>query len=244
MATYPARGNQLHLPRKTPWYRRLALRARNGDRGAAGRAGCLRNGSAIAVCLGALLVAGCGGGNERQDANERAGNYELEVTDARFPSNQKLAKKSNLVIVVRNTGSATAPNVAVTVDGLSERKPDPDLADPTRPTFVINGRPVEVGGVPDTKEDAPPGCDTAYVNTWACGPLKAGDSKRFRFSVTAVKAGPYDIAYEVAAGLDGKAKAVPASGTELSGTFRGEIRDNPPETRVADDGHTIVEGTR
>jgi hypothetical protein len=229
MGCDPARGNQPHLPCKSPWYRRLALRASR---------------SAIAVCVGALIVAGCGGGNERQDANERAGNYELEVTEARFPSKQKLAKKSDLVIVVRNTGSATAPNVAVTVDGLSERKDAPDLADPERPTFVINGRPVEVGGLPDSKEDVPLGCDTVYVNTWACGPLKAGDSKRFRFNVTAVKAGAYDIEYSVAAGLDGRAKAVPANGGELSGTFSGEISDAAPATRVADDGRTIVEGTR
>jgi hypothetical protein len=101
-----------------------------------------------------------------------------------------------------------------------------------------------VGGVPDSKEDVPRGCDTAYVNTWACGSLKAGDSRRFKFSVTAVKAGAYDIEYSVAAGLDGKAKAVPANGGELSGTFSGEISDAAPATRVADDGRTIVEGTR
>ena len=219
----------MHLPRKCPWYRRHALRARR---------------SAIAVCLGTCLFAACGGGNARQDENERAGNFELEVVDASFPAKQKLAKKSNLVIEVRNSGSATAPNVAVTVKGLTERRDNSDLADPERPTFVINGRPVNIGGVPDSKDDAPLGCDTAYVSTWACGPLKAGESRKFKFSVTAVEAGDYDIEYSVAAGLDGKAKAVPASGTELSGNFSGKISDAPPATRVADDGHTIVEGTR
>jgi hypothetical protein len=230
MASGPARGNQLHRPRKSPWYRRLALRPTR---------------SAIAVCLGASIVAGCGGGAERQDENERAGNYELEVVEASFPSKQTLAKKSNLVIEVRNAGSTTAPNVAVTIDGLTERKRNPDLADPNRPTFVINGRPVEVGGIPDAKEDvAPLGCDTAYVSTWACGPLKAGETRRFRFNVTAVRAGQYNVEYKVAAGLDGKAKAVPANGTELTGSFSGSITDAAPATRVADDGRTIVEGTR
>ena len=196
------------------------------------------------MCLSTCLVAGCGGGNERQDENERAGNYELEVTEAKFPAKQKLAKKSNLVIEVRNAGSQTVPNVAVTVDGLTERKDNKDLADPNRPVFVINGRPVEIGGVPDSKDDVPAGCDTAYVNTWACGPLKAGDSKRFRFNVTAVAAGDYNVEYRVSAGLDGKAKAVPSNGTELSGSFSGNISDAAPTTRVADDGHTIVEGSR
>ena len=130
----------MHLPRKCPWYRRHALRARR---------------SAIALCLGTCLFAACGGGNARQDENERAGNFELEVVDASFPAKQKLAQKSNLVIEVRNSGSSTAPNVAVTVKGLTERRDNPDLADPERPTFVINGRPVNIGGVPDSKDDAP-----------------------------------------------------------------------------------------
>ena len=37
---------------------------------------------------------------------------------------------------------------------------------------------------------------------------------------------------------------MPASGTELTGRFSGEISDAAPATRVADDGRTIVEGTR
>jgi len=49
--------------------------------------------------------------------------------------------------------------------------------------------------------------ETAYVGTWALGPLKPGEQKTFRWDVTAVRAGPYEITYEVAAGLDGKAKA-------------------------------------
>jgi hypothetical protein len=37
---------------------------------------------------------------------------------------------------------------------------------------------------------------------------------------------------------------VPASGTELTGRLSGEISDAAPATRVADNGRTIVEGTR
>ena len=199
---------------------------------------------AIALTTGALLLAGCGG-EKRQDENERAGTFQLEVVKASFASSQKLAKKSDLVIRVRNSGSKAVPNVAVTVNGLYVRKPNPDLADPNRPAFVINGRAKNIGGVPDAKEDVlPEGCDTAYVNTWACGPLKPGRERTFRWSLTAVEAGKYTISYRVSAGLDGKAKAVAARGSSLTGRFTGKISDAAPATRVADDGKTIVHGAR
>jgi hypothetical protein len=202
-----------------------------------------RNLCALALA-GAAAVAGCGGG-ERQDEDEPEGDFAVEVVSASFPEDQKLAKSSNLVLTVRNAGDDTIPNVAVTVDGFNIRSTDPDLADPERPQFVINGVPKEIGGFPEAKEAAPLGCDTAYVNTWACGPLASGKDRTFRWSVTAVKAGDFEINWRVAAGLDGKAKAVSADGGEApSGSFSGSVSDEAPEVRVADDGETVVEGTR
>ena len=72
-----------------------------------------------ALCL--LAVAGCGGG-ERQDENEPEGNFPVEVVEAKFPENQKLAKSSDLVVTVRNAGEDTIPNIAMTVNGFDERK--------------------------------------------------------------------------------------------------------------------------
>jgi hypothetical protein len=136
-----------------------------------------------------LVLAGCGG-DTRQDENERAGNFELEVVKASFPTSQKLAKRSDLVIQVRNSGAKTVPDVAVTVNGLTVRKDNPDLADPNRPVFVINGRAKEIGGVPEAMEDVlPEGCDTAYVCSWACGPLMPGRERTFKWYVTAIEAG-------------------------------------------------------
>ena len=105
-------------------------------------------------------------------------------------------------------------------------------------------QPREIGGFPDAKDATPLGCDTAYVDTWACGPLRAGDEKTFRWSVTAVKAGPYEIVWRVAAGLDGNAVAVGAGDTPTRGTFFGEVSSAAPDVRVGDDGRTVVEGTR
>ena len=190
---------------------------------------------------GVIALAGCGGA-ERQDEDEPEGRFAVEVVRASFPEDQKLAKSSNLVITVRNAGRKTIPNIAVTVDGFDVRKEDPELADPERPQFVINGMSRDIGGFPEAKEAAPLGCDTAYVNTWACGPLRAGREKTFRWSVTAVEAGDFDIRWRVAAGLDGKAKAVGAGGGEAPrGSFTGTVSDEAPDARIGDDGHTVIE---
>jgi hypothetical protein len=73
--------------------------------------------------------------------------------------------------------------------------------------------------------------------------MKPGVVKTFEWNVTAVEAGPFKVSYHVAAGLDGKAKAVASSG-RLKGSFSGTVSDKAPTTRVADDGKTIVSGTR
>ena len=133
----------------------------------------LRGLSLAAACL-LIAAAGCGGG-ERQDENEPEGNFAVEVVEAKFPEKQKLAKSSDLVVTVRNAGQKTIPNIAMTVNGLDRRKTDPDLADPNRPVFALNGVQVEIAGFPEAKDASPRGCDTAYVNTWACGPLKPNE---------------------------------------------------------------------
>ena len=185
-------------------------------------------------------LSGCGGG-ERQDANEPEGDFEVEVVEASFPDEQKLAKRSSLVIVVRNADTERIPNVAVTLDGLDYRKDDPELADQRRPQFVVNGKFKEFGNIEDAQSQTPNGIENpTYVNTWSLGPLEPGESKRFRWNVTAVQAGPYELSYEVAAGLDGKARAVDASGEAPRGIFSGTVSDDAPQTRIADDGKTIV----
>jgi hypothetical protein len=202
----------------------------------------LRGLSLATLCL--LAIAGCGGG-QRQDENEPEGNFPVEVVKSEFPENQKLAKSSDLVVTVRNAGRKTIPNIAMTVNGLDRRKKDPDLADPNRPVFALNGVQVEIAGFPEAKDASPRGCDTAYLNTWACGPLKPNQQKTFRWSVTAVQAGAFRVSWRVAAGLDGKAKAVAMGGGPApQGRFQGTVSDAAPKVRVADDGRSIVNGTR
>jgi hypothetical protein len=189
-------------------------------------------------CAGAVI--GCGGG-ARQDANEPDANFPVEVVSATFPAKQQLAQTSRLVITVENTGKEAVPNLAVTVKGLDYRATQPGLSNPERPRFAINGVPREIGGFPEAKDSTPPGCETAYVNTWACGPLKPGKERTFRWTVTPVKAGSYDVKWRVAAGLNGKAKAVSSGGGGApTGSFSGSVSAAIPKARVADDGKTVV----
>jgi hypothetical protein len=191
----------------------------------------------------AIAVVGCGGG-ERQDANEPEGNFAVEVVDASFPAKQKLAQTSNLEITVRNNGKKDVPNLAVTVQGLSYRATEPGLSDAERPRFALEGIQRQIGGFPEAKETSPAGCDTAYVNTWACGPVKPGDEIKLVWRVTAVKAGPYRVTWRVAGGLNGKAKAVTVGGGAPAGSFAGTVSRAAPKVRIADDGKTVVSEPR
>src|SRR5918998_4185409 len=185
-------------------------------------------GSAIAVgALGVLLVSGCGGGAERQDEDEPRGDFRVELVDASFPSGQRLAEQEELRPRVRNADSKTIPNLAVTVDGFSRRSEQPGLADPSRPIWIIDEPPR--GGV------------TAYTNTWALGRVAAGETKEFVWRVTPVKAGRFEVKYSVAAGLDGKAKAVLAGGERPSGTFAVDISREPDQSRVDPDSGEVVD---
>ena len=185
-------------------------------------------GSAAVFALGALVLAGCGGG-ERQDADEPEGNFSVDVVSAEFPEQQRLAEKVALRLRVRNTDSKAIPNLAVTVDGFSRRSEQPGLADPSRPVWIV--------------DDAPRGGVTAYTNTWALGRVPAGETKEFVWQVTPVKAGNFEVKYRVAAGLDGKAKAVLAGGDRPAGAFEVNISKEPDQSRVDPDTGEVVKAS-
>ena len=209
------------------WYVRPAVRARSTHAGFA----------IAAIALAAL--AGCGGGDP-QDVNEPEGDFEVEVVSATFPEKQKLGKSSDLEITVRNAGDEAVPNLAVTLTGFSFRREEEGLADASRPQFAIDGRPQEIGTFPEAREAGPEGCETAYVNTWACGALEPDEEVRLRWSVTAVASGPYKLDYRVAAGLHGKAKAIVSGGSPAAGTLEGTVSGKANQTRIGADGKTVV----
>ncbi len=171
----------------------------------------------ITLTAAALAAAGCGS-EERQDANEPAGTFSVDVTKASFAGKQQIAADQKMTIAVKNTGPEAIPNIAVTVDSFDKRSEQPGLADARRPVWVI--------------DEGPKGGDTAYTNTWALDRLAAGETKTFEWSVTPIEPGRYTVKYTVAAGLDGKAKATASGGGPVSGTFPVQISKTPEQSRV------------
>ena len=172
------------------------------------------------MLLGGLLalgMTGCGGG-DRQDKNEPSGTFPVRVVTATFPSTQHIADQTRMRIAVRNTGNQTVPNVAVTVHGFTRRDTQPGLADPNRPVWIVDRGPV--------------GGDTAYVGTWALGSLAPNQTRVFEWKVTPIQPGLYKVRYEIAAGLNGKAKARTAGGGIPQGRFVIHVSGKPPQARV------------
>jgi hypothetical protein len=180
---------------------------------------------ALAACL-TVAAAGCGGGSERQDADEPSGTWTVDVVEADFPRNQRLAKSATLRIRVRNQESRAMPNVALTVEGFSRRSEQAGLADPERPVFIV--------------DDGPRGGITAYTNTWALGRVPPGATKTFEWKVTPVRAGTHRISYRVAAGLDGKASARTRGGDPPEGTITVRVQREPSQARVDPDSGEVV----
>jgi len=83
----------------------------------------------------------------------------------------------------------------------------------------------------------PAGGDTAYSSTWALGRLAPEQTKTFRWRLTPVQAGRYRVAYEVAPGLDGRARLT--GGSKAAGRFRVTVDDAPVEASVGADGQVV-----
>jgi hypothetical protein len=182
--------------------------------------------AATATCL-VLPIAGCGGGGERQDADEASGTYKVDVVSASFAKKQRIAGASVMKIVVKNADSKAIPNVAVTITndddakggaGFATRSEQAGLADPSRPLWIV--------------DEGPHGGDTAYVSTWALGRLAPGATKTFEWHVTPIVAGSHTLRWHVAAGLNGKAVARTDDGKDPVGTFGVDVSRKPPAVMV------------
>ena len=80
-----------------------------------------------------------------QDENEPAGEFPVEVTEAKFPARQRLAETSDLVLEVENAGDESIPDLAITLYTGDEKSDGPfnlrseqeGLADPNRPVWIL-----------------------------------------------------------------------------------------------------------
>jgi hypothetical protein len=191
-------------------------------------------GTAVAV----LLATGCGG--TRQDANEPSGTFALRVSAASFPAKQHLSQEAVMKVTVVNTGTKTAPNVAVSVfqtgqageethaAAFSDNSKQSGLAATSRPIWIV--------------DQGPYGGDTAYSNTWALGPLAPHRSRTFSWHVSPTRAGTYGVTYEVAAGLNGKARASGPGGSAPRGSFHIAVSDKPAAGSVDANGNVVNSG--
>jgi hypothetical protein len=215
----------------------------------------------ICGVLTALVLTACGSG-QRQDANEPSGNFPVKVASASFPPSQRLSEHTRLVLAVRNASRhKTIPDVAVTICNVTCAYPAPagegtsaaafsenlqmvGLAHPSRPVWVVDQPPgaCNFGCAANSPggTGGPGGAVTAYSNTWALGPLAPGHTARFVWALTAVKPGRHVVAWQLAAGLNGKAKAVLADGSRPHGTFTVVIHSAPAQTYVNNNGKIVT----
>jgi hypothetical protein len=224
-----------------------------------------RLGIGLLVALSVVGISACGGG-ERQDADEPSGDFPVQIVRADFPSHQKLVENTNLTLTVANIGEKTIPDLAITIftsrsagtgeagssttgststgaasqelpqaqGSFSVRSPQPGLAIPFRPVWILEEGYPKLAG-----RTASAGAEAAQTDTYSFGSLAPSQSREMVWNVTPVQAGTFTVHYRVAAGLQGKAKAVTADGSVPEGEFVVRISSAPPQTRVNDSGQVV-----
>lgn len=195
----------------------------------------------------AATLAACGGG-ESGDAGEAGGSYPVAVTAASFPKLQRLGQTSLLRLGIRNVGDETIPALTVTVGIEGERgedsalpfgvrDPQPDLANPNRPVWVLAETYPRFAGSAE-----PGGATTSNPKTFDFGPLGPGETTTAVWKLSAVRAGRYVVGYRVGAGVGGAATAETEDGEPAGGTLVARITPKGPETEVNDAGEVVRVG--
>lgn len=213
----------------------------------------MRSAVIVTGFVASLALTACGSG-ARQDATEPKGRFPVAVDAVSFPSAQTLSQHAHLTIAVRNSGRKTIPDIAVTicnvtcaypasagrgtsVQAFSQNLNAKYLANPSRPVWIVDRAPgpcrysCQNGGLGAAV--------TAYSNTWALGPLRPGQTAHFDWKVTAVAPGRHVVAWEIAAGLNGRARAVVPGGGLPHGSFAVDISTKPAETYVNNSGQIL-----
>jgi hypothetical protein len=214
----------------------------------------------VAALAVAIIVGACGSGS-RQDVSEPTGDFQVAAT-AHWVSAQRLSQHTTLVITATNTGAKAVPNVAVTLTTLhnGDQAPAfqrllhmPGLASQARAVWVVDQQPnppyqpcppsvnqsTYTGSNFSTCAGGPGGAATAYSSTWALGQLAPGKSVAFIWHVTAVQAGTYFLHWRIAAGLNGKARAVTSAGPAPGGTLPVTISPAPQQAYVNNNGQVV-----
>jgi len=202
----------------------------------------------LAALAAAVLLGACGGGDSSPVQEEASGTFHVKVTDAEFPSLQRLGQTSILKLGFRNTGKRAVPGLTVsfTIKGqqgedsslpFGVSDPGPEVAQPDRPVWVLSATYPRLFGSAD-----PGGASTSSPKTFAFGPLKPGQTTTAVWKLNAVRAGKYTLKYDVGAGRGGEAKAQTDGGVAPGGSFSAEISEELPDTEVTDSGEIVEIG--
>jgi hypothetical protein len=202
----------------------------------------------LAALAAAVLLGACGGGDSSAAPDEAGGTFHVKVTEAEFPSLQRLGQTSILKLGMRNTGKRAVPGLTVsfTIKGrqgedsslpFGVSDPGPEVAQPDRPVWVLSATYPRLFGSAD-----PGGASTSSPKTFAFGPLKPGQTTTAVWKLNAVRAGRYTLKYDIGAGLGGEAKAQTDGGVAPGGSFTAEISEELPETEVTDSGEIVEIG--
>lgn len=199
--------------------------------------------AALAAAL-ALTVVACGD-ESSSDANEPSGTFRVKVTDASFPTSQRLGQTSLMKIGVRNTGKKALPALIVNVaiagrEGQGStlpfaiRDPQPELAQPDRPVWVLAAHYPKFAGSSD-----PGGAETSSQRTYDFGPLKPGKTADLVWKLSAVRSGHYDLLYAINAGLGGQVKTKTGGGVKPGGSFSVQISSARLDKEVNGRGEVV-----
>lgn len=191
-------------------------------------------------------LAACGGSSS--GSGEATGTFKVKVTEAAFPTKQRLGQTALLRLGIRNTGHRAVPGLTVTftIAGKAGTEsslpfaihdPQENLAQAERPVWVLAERYPRLVG---SSESA--GATTSSRKTFNFGPLKPGQTTTGIWKLSAVRAGRYTLLYTVGAGLGGSAKAETARGVKPGGSFVTDISTETPETEVTDSGEVVEIG--
>jgi hypothetical protein len=214
----------------------------------------------------ALGVAACGGGSRQDvtepsgnfpvKVTKASFPLHQRLAEASPAAQHSESTGVDLELAIKNVGDQTIPDLAVTIytgeqkaDAVSTgsgqgsfniRVDEPNLANPNRPVWILEEeypKLITPGVTLRNINRAPTaGAAAAQTDTFRFGAVAPGDSKDIDWRVTPVKAGTYTVHYEVAAGLEGKAKAVTKDGSPVKGEFVVTISSKAPQTCVNDAG--------
>jgi hypothetical protein len=199
--------------------------------------------AALAATL-ALSIAACGS-ESSSDSNEPSGTYRVKVTNASFPTSQRIGETSLMQLGIRNTGKKTVPALTVTVSVAGKegqgstlpfaiRDPQPELAQPDRPVWVLAAHYPKFAG-----SSAPGGAETSNQKTYSFGPLKAGKSADLVWKLSAVRSGHYDLLYTINVGLGNQVKTKTGGGAKPGGSFSVQISSAQLDKEVNDSGEVV-----